>query len=115
MNCIFCKIVNKEIPSEVLLENEDVIAFKDVSPQAPVHVLIIPKKHIASILEAKEEDAQLLGKVQLAAIEIAQKLGIAQDGFRLVCNCGENGGQTVHHIHYHLLGGVAMGWPPFQK
>lgn len=115
MNCIFCKIINKEIPAEIVYENDDVIAFKDIQPQAPVHVLIIPKKHISSILEVDESNVDIFGKLQLAASTIARKLGVAQDGFRLVNNCGEFGGQTVDHIHYHLLGGKPLGWPPYTE
>lgn len=115
MDCIFCKIANKEFPTEFVYETEDLVAFKDISPQAPVHILIIPKKHISSLLEADESNVDIFGKIQLAAAKIARKLGIAQEGFRLVSNCGEHGGQTVHHLHYHLLGGKFMGWPPYQN
>lgn len=110
--CIFCRIGAREIPAEVVYEDDHVMAFKDINPQAPVHVLIIPKKHIPTLLELSEDDAALLGKVYLAAQEIARKAGIADDGFRVVANCGRAAGQTVFHVHFHLLGGRPMGWPP---
>lgn len=110
--CIFCRIGAREIPAEVVYEDDHVMAFKDINPQAPVHVLIIPKKHIPTLLDLAEDDATLLGKVYLAAQEIARKFGIAGDGFRVVANCGQAAGQTVFHVHFHLLGGRTMGWPP---
>lgn len=110
--CIFCRIGAREIPAEVVYEDDHVMAFKDINPQAPVHVLIIPKKHIPTLLDLAEDDATLLGKVYLAAQEIARKCGIAGDGFRVVANCGQAAGQTVFHVHFHLLGGRTMGWPP---
>lgn len=111
-DCIFCKIVNGEIPSKLVYENDDVIAFHDLNPQAPTHILVIPKKHIATLLESGNEDIELLGKIQNAAIEIARQQRLDQDGFRLVTNCLEGAGQSVFHIHVHLLGGRQLGWPP---
>ena len=111
MDCIFCKIANKEIPSSIVYEDDDVIAFNDLNPEAPVHVLVIPKKHIASLSDAKPEDQQLLGKLMLTIQKIAAEQGIAENGYRVVTNCGEQGGQTVMHLHFHLLGGREMLWP----
>ena len=108
-NCIFCKIINKEIPSTVVYENERVMAFNDIYPQAPVHVVIIPKKHIKDVSEINEENADYLKDIHFAANIVALKLGIAQSGFRLINNCGLDVGQTVFHLHYHLLGGKNLG------
>ena len=112
MSCLFCKIINKEIPAQIVYEDQNVLAFKDISPQAPVHLLVIPKKHIASINEAGVEDEQLIGKMILAAQKLAKEAGVAEGGYRIVLNCNEDGGQTVFHIHLHLLGGRSMQWPP---
>ena len=111
-DCMFCKIRDGEIPSEKVYENDDVIAFRDVNPQAPTHILIIPNKHIPTINDLEDEDADVLGKMMLAAQDIAGYEGIAEDGYRLVINCNEGAGQTVFHIHLHLLGGRALTWPP---
>lgn len=111
MDCIFCKIANKEIPSSIVYEDDDVIAFKDLNPEAPVHVLVIPKKHISSLNAANPDDQQLLGKLMLTIPKIAAEQGIAEGGYRVVNNCGEQGGQTVMHLHFHLLGGREMLWP----
>ncbi|AUX38334.1 MULTISPECIES: histidine triad nucleotide-binding protein [Sorangium] len=110
--CIFCKIANKEIPSKVVLEDEHVIAFHDVNPQAPTHVLVIPKRHIAGIAQATPEDEAALGRLLLAARQVAEKTGIAEGGFRTVVNSGANAGQTVFHLHVHVIGGRPMAWPP---
>ncbi|WP_437334980.1 histidine triad nucleotide-binding protein [Sorangium sp. So ce394] len=110
--CIFCKIANKEIPSKVVLEDEHVLAFHDVNPQAPTHVLVIPKRHIAGIAQATPEDEAVLGRLLLAARQVAEKTGIAEGGFRTVVNSGANAGQTVFHLHVHVLGGRPMAWPP---
>ncbi|KYF85813.1 histidine triad nucleotide-binding protein [Sorangium cellulosum] len=110
--CIFCKIANKEIPSKVVLEDEHVLAFHDVNPQAPTHVLVIPKRHIAGIAQAAPEDEAVLGRLLLAARQVAEKTGIAEGGFRTVVNSGANAGQTVFHLHVHVLGGRPMAWPP---
>jgi len=110
-NCIFCKIAHKEIPSQIVFEDEAVVAFKDLDPQAPVHILIVPKKHIASLNDLTVADGELLAHIVLAAQKIAQDLGISERGYRLVNNCGKDGGQTVGHLHFHLLGGREMLWP----
>jgi histidine triad (HIT) family protein len=110
---IFSKIIKREIPADIVYENENVLAFRDINPQAPVHILIIPKLEIATIREIQgTEHANLLGEMYDAANEIANNEGISEDGFRLVFNCGDNGGQEVYHIHMHLLGGRKMKWPP---
>ncbi|SHI01960.1 histidine triad (HIT) family protein [Clostridium collagenovorans DSM 3089] len=111
-NCIFCKILKGEIPSEKVYEDEKVYAFKDINPEAPVHVLIIPKKHISSANELTEENKEVIGDVYYAAQKIAKELGIADKGYRIINNCGEDGGQTVFHIHFHLMGGKKLNWPP---
>ena len=111
-DCLFCKIRDGEIPGEKVYENDDVMAFRDVSPQAPTHILIIPNKHIPTINDLEDEDADVLGKMMLAAQDIAVYEGIAEDGYRLVLNCNEGAGQTVFHIHMHLLGCRALTWPP---
>ncbi|WP_441289722.1 histidine triad nucleotide-binding protein [Sorangium sp. KYC3313] len=110
--CIFCKIANKEIPSKVVFEDEHVIAFHDVNPQAPTHALVIPKRHIAGIVQATPEDEAVLGRLLLAARRVAELTGIAESGFRTVVNSGANAGQTVFHIHVHVMGGRPMAWPP---
>lgn len=112
MNCIFCKIANKEMNSKIIREDEETIAFHDIHPQAPVHVLVIPKKHISRITEMNEDDQQLVGKMIYMGKEVAAELGIAESGFRLVLNSGPDANQTVHHIHLHVIGGRKMGWPP---
>ena len=111
MDCLFCKIINKEIPSDIVYEDDDVLAFNDIDPKAPVHVLVIPKKHIASLNELTEADSALLMKIMLVIKKIAQDKNIAESGYRVVNNCGEQGGQTVGHLHFHLLGGREMLWP----
>ncbi|KHM51988.1 histidine triad (HIT) family protein [Anaerovibrio lipolyticus DSM 3074] len=112
-DCIFCKIANKEIPSTVVYEDDQVIAFKDLEPQAPVHVLVIPKKHVASIAALKSEDKELAGHILCEVIpKIAKEQGVTDSGFRVVANTGAEGGQTVNHLHFHLLGGRSMQWPP---
>ena len=112
MDCIFCKIAKHEVPAKVVYEDEQVIAFNDANPQAPIHLLIIPKKHIPSIMEITEEDGKILGKIALVAQELARKNNIDNKGFRLVINTGDEGGQTVNHLHIHLLGGRSLTWPP---
>jgi histidine triad (HIT) family protein len=107
-NCLFCKIVRGDIPSYKVYEDEEILAFKDVNPEAPVHILIVPKKHIASVNELEIVDAELIGHIFLKARAIAKELGINNDGYRILTNCGENAGQTVHHLHYHLLGGMVL-------
>lgn len=113
MSTIFTKIINKEIPAEIVYESENVLAFKDIKPQSPVHILIIPKTEIPKVTDLKgSEHSSLLGEMIDAANKIARDLGIAEDGFRLVFNCGDEGGQEVYHLHLHLLGGRQMNWPP---
>ncbi len=112
MDCIFCKIASGDMPANIVLETDDVVAFHDINPQAPVHVLVIPRKHIARVSDMTAEDVELMGKIIFAGKQVAEKLGIAEDGFRLVFNNGRNGGQHVYHIHLHVLGGRAMLWPP---
>ncbi|NLI59228.1 MAG: histidine triad nucleotide-binding protein [Clostridium sp.] len=107
--CIFCKIIKKEIPSTIYLENDKVIAIKDINPAAPVHVLIIPKEHIENVKDLNKDNGQILVDIHLAANKVADELGISQDGYRLITNVGKGAGQTVFHLHYHLLGGVEMG------
>lgn len=111
-NCIFCKIVNKELPAEIAYEDDKVLAFKDLSPQAPTHLLIIPKKHISTMNDIQDEDVALIGHIKLTAAKIAKELGFADAGYRVVMNCNEDGGQTVYHIHLHLLAGRSLAWPP---
>jgi histidine triad (HIT) family protein len=111
MDCLFCKIVAHTIPSDIVLENEHAVVFKDIRPQAPVHALAIPKKHIVGIHEAKPEDAATLGELLLAARTAAEKLALP-NGYRLVVNQGPDAGQSVFHLHVHILGGRALGWPP---
>ena len=112
MSCIFCKIVTGEIPANIAYQDEDLVAFYDNNPQAPTHLLLIPKKHIATFNELEESDAKLIAKLNLKAKRLAHELGIAESGYRLVLNCNAEGGQSVHHLHLHLLGGRAMQWPP---
>lgn len=109
---IFGKIIRGEIPADKVYEDEELLAFRDVNPAAPTHVLIIPKKLIATIDDASESDAALVGRLMLRAAAIARDLGIADDGYRLVMNCRQHGGQTVYHIHLHLIGGRQLSWPP---
>lgn len=108
MDCIFCKIINKEIPSKIVYEDDEVLAFEDIAPQAPVHIVVIPKKHIAKITEIEKEDEALIGKIYSVINKIAREKQIAEEGFRVIINCGENGGQEVKHIHFHLLGGKKL-------
>ncbi|HEX7056936.1 MAG TPA: histidine triad nucleotide-binding protein [Bacilli bacterium] len=108
-DCIFCKIVKGELPAKKVLETDDVLVFHDIEPAAPVHVLIIPKKHIASLNDAGADDWAVIGKVHEAAQKAAEQLGVAQSGYRLINNCGKDSGQVVFHIHYHLLGGEKLG------
>ena len=109
---IFGKIIRREIPADIVYEDDDVLAFRDLNPQAPVHVLFIPKKPIATLNDAAPDDAVLLGKVLLAAANYAKQEGFAEDGYRTVINCNTHGGQTVYHLHVHLLAGRKLTWPP---
>lgn len=112
MTCIFCDIINKKILADIVFEDDEIIAFRDVAPQAPVHILIIPKKHISGLSEVKESEKELLGRICLSAAEIAGREKIDRSGYRLVVNSGPDAGQAVDHIHFHLLGGRTLGWPP---
>ena len=107
--CIFCRLASGEIPTDVVYEDEQVFAFKDNEPKAPVHILIIPKEHFASLNEAEDSDAAVLGHIQLVAARLAAEFGIDQTGYRVLTNCGPDSGQGVFHIHYHLLGGAFLG------
>jgi histidine triad (HIT) family protein len=111
-NCLFCRISGGEIPAKIVHEDGDVVAFHDINPQAPTHVLVIPRRHIAALDALTEADVAAIGTTVLRASEIARSLGLHDDGYRLVVNNGEGAGQTVFHIHFHLLGGRRFGWPP---
>ena len=111
-DCIFCQIAAGQIDSDLVHQDELVVAFRDLNPQAPVHILIIPRQHIPSLDAAGEEHTQLLGHLALVSAEIARQQGIAKDGYRVVANVGRHGGQEIDHLHFHLLGGRTMQWPP---
>jgi histidine triad (HIT) family protein len=111
-DCIFCKIVNGEIPGKKIFEDDEILAFHDVSPQAPVHFLVIPKKHIRNVMELDAADVALLGRLMNKAQELAVSEGCAEKGARFVINCKSDGGQTVDHLHIHVLGGRPLAWPP---
>lgn len=112
MGCLFCSILEKKIPATVVYEDAHALAFRDINPQAPTHVLVIPKRHIASIHEMQPGDVETVGQVMLAARKVAEQEGLVEAGFRLVVNDGDAAGQTVHHIHVHVLGGRDLAWPP---
>lgn len=112
MDCIFCKISNGEIPAETIYEDEKIIAFKDLDPKAPVHFLVIPKKHIESVEKMTDEDSLLLKDIFIAIRDLCRKFGIDQTGYRIVNNCGKDGGQSVNHMHFHVLGQRSLNWPP---
>ena len=112
MSTIFSKIINKEIKANIIYEDESVLAFEDVNPQAPIHILIIPKKEIKTANHIEQDDAPLIGKLFLTAKNIAKKKNIDKNGYRLVMNCNDDGGQTVYHLHLHLIGGRKLSWPP---
>ena len=109
---VFSQIIEKKKPAEIIYEDEEVVAFKDINPQAPVHVLIVPRKPIPKLTEADESDTAVLGKMVMVARQIAMDFGLDEDGFRLTMNEGKNGGQTIFHLHFHLLGGRRLMWPP---
>ena len=109
-DCIFCKIAAGEIPSEILYQDEEVIAFHDINPEAPLHLLIVPRKHIPSVAHLTESDTPLIGHMTRIANQLAKEHGVAESGYRLVINCGGHGGQAVPHLHMHLLGGRALKW-----
>ena len=108
-DCIFCKIIKGEIPSEKVWEDDDILAFKDINPAAPIHILVIPKKHIPTLMDIKEEDNELISKIMQTIKQIAKEQGFAESGFRLIANCGPDSGQEVMHIHFHVLAGKKMG------
>jgi len=111
-DCLFCGIVDGKIKAEIVYRDDAVVAFKDINPKAPVHILIIPRKHIASVLDLQESDGFVLAAIFRAAAKLADEHGIAKNGFRVVVNSGDDAGQTVFHLHYHLLGGRQLSWPP---
>ena len=111
-DCLFCKIGSGQIPAKVVMQDDEVLAFDDINPQAPVHVLVIPKRHVVALNEAGAGDQALLGRLLEAAALVARKKGIAEAGYRVVANQGRDGGQTVFHLHLHVLGGRPMAWPP---
>ena len=111
-DCLFCKIVEKKIPADIVYESEDIIAFKDIEPKAPIHCLIIPKKHISTINDIDGSNSNIIGLMYEAAAQLARTLNVNKDGYRVVMNCNSNGGQTVYHIHLHFLAGRRLSWPP---
>lgn len=112
MDCIFCKIAAKEVPARIAFENDRLIAFHDLFPQAPLHLLIIPKKHFSNLNDVPADEADILGEIMNTARELAAEHGVAETGYRVVMNCNKHGGQSVDHIHLHLLAGRQLGWPP---
>lgn len=110
--CLFCRVVAKEVPSRIVYEDDQVVAFQDINPQAPTHLLVVPKRHLDHLLEIEERDVALLGHLILLVNRLARERRLAQSGYRVVINCGADGGQTVAHLHLHLLGGRPMAWPP---
>ena len=112
MSCIFCKIIAGEIPAKIVHQDEDLIVIEDIKPAAPLHVLLIPKKHIASVLDLADCDDNLVGRIYRLAADLARKRGVDESGFRIVANTNADAGQTVFHLHFHLLAGRGMGWPP---
>ena len=111
-NCIFCQIINGKIPCNKVYEDDKILAFKDINPEAPVHIVVVPKQHIQSVLDLDENNISITVDIFNAINKIAKQLGIDKDGFRVVANTGINGGQTVAHLHYHILGGRSLQWPP---
>lgn len=112
MGCIFCDIVEKRRPSSAVYEDETIYAFRDIDPKAPIHILLIPKKHIGSVNDLTDEDSDLMGQLMLRARDVARDEGIAERGYRLVTNCNREGGQAIYHLHFHLLAGRSLRWPP---
>ncbi|MCE8033501.1 histidine triad nucleotide-binding protein [Billgrantia tianxiuensis] len=110
-DCLFCKIAQREIPADIVYEDDQVLAFNDINPQAPTHILIIPKSHIATLNDIEERDQALVGRLPYVAARLAEERGFAADGYRVVMNCNDQGGQTVYHIHMHLMGGRRFTWP----
>ncbi len=111
-DCLFCGIIKGDIKGDFVYQDESVVAFKDINPKAPVHILIVPRKHVATLLDLEQTDKGLIGDVFCVAARLAKDQGIAEDGFRVVVNCGAGAGQSVFHIHFHLLGGRSLTWPP---
>jgi histidine triad (HIT) family protein len=111
-DCLFCGIVKGAIKGDIVYQNDFVVAFRDISPKAPVHIQIVPRKHISTLLDVKQEDKVLMGDILDVATKLARDQGISKDGFRVVVNCGPGAGQSVFHIHFHLLGGRSFSWPP---
>lgn len=111
-DCLFCKIVEKKIPADIVYESENIIAFKDIEPKAPIHCLIIPKKHISTINDIDGSNSNIIGLMYEAAAQLARTLNVDKDGYRVVMNCNSNGGQTVYHVHLHFLAGRRLSWPP---
>lgn len=112
MNCLFCKIANDEIPVEKLYYDDKIVAFKDINPVAKVHILIIPREHIESVMELNEKHFDIINHIFVVIKKLAEEYNISKEGFRVVTNCGDNGGQTIKHLHFHLIGGRNMQWPP---
>jgi len=112
MDCLFCKIINGDIPADIVYQDDDVLGFRDLSPQAPTHILFIPKKHISTVNDLEANDAELIGKLYLAAKHVAHDESFAEEGYRLTMNCNAGAGQTVFHIHLHVLAGRGFTWPP---
>ena len=112
MSTIFNKIINREIPAEIVYETDDILAFKDINPVAPTHLLIIPKRKIQTVNDISVDDSKVLSELLLSAKIISRKMGLDKEGYRLVINCNDNGGQTVYHLHMHLIAGQKLGWPP---
>lgn len=110
--CIFCKIAAHQIPANIVFENDRILAFRDLFPQAPTHILIIPKQHFSTLNDVPDQDSALLGEIMNTAKQLAKDLGLAESGYRVVMNCNADGGQSVYHIHLHLLGGRSLSWPP---
>lgn len=111
-DCLFCKLISGEIPATEVYRDDDIFAFEDINPIAPTHMLVIPIKHLSDIKSANQDDQELIGKMLLIANQIATEKGLAEDGFRYVINTGKNGGQTVYHLHLHIIGGRSLSWPP---
>jgi len=111
-DCLFCKIIAGDIPADKVYEDDNVYAFEDINPQAPTHILLCPRKHLSTILDMTEEDEPLIGAIHTAANSIAKQMGMQERGFRMILNCGAGAGQTVYHVHYHLLAGRPLQWPP---
>lgn len=111
-DCLFCKMTKGEIPAEVVHDDGEVFAFKDIHPAAPTHLLVIPYKHVETLLEFERDDEALIGRMVTVATKLAREAGIGESGYRLVANCNRDGGQSVYHVHFHVLGGRRFGWPP---